>query len=128
MLVGGEVLILLGPEHAATIAKDGFSKEDVKKFLFQEARLPLDFIPAANWDSFRRMRPQAEEFFERRERLPVVDRWQDIQVAVAGGAGKHSVFIPTFGSTQSITRAIALKDGRPARSIKEFVSRKPEKK
>ena len=125
MLVGGEVLILLGPEHAATIAKDGFSKEDVKKFLFQEARLPLDFIPEANWDSFRRMRSHAEEFFKRRERLPVVDRWQDIQVAVAGGAGKHSVFIPTFGSTQSITKAIALKDGRPARSIKEFVSRKP---
>jgi hypothetical protein len=27
-------------------------------------------------------------------------------VVVAGGAGKHSVLIPTFGATRSVTRRI----------------------
>jgi hypothetical protein len=126
-LVGGEVFLLLGPEHAATIAGDGFSKEDVKKFLFQEARVPVEYIPAKSWDWFRQMRPQAQEFFEKGAPLPIVDQWQDIQVAVAGGAGKHSAFIPTFGSTKPITKAITLKDGRPVRSVKDFIAKRAVK-
>jgi hypothetical protein len=119
-LVGGEVLLLLGPEHAATIAGDGFSKEDVKKILFEEARIPLDRFPEPALKWIRIMRPRLQDLFEKRANLPLVDQWQDIQVAIAGGAGKHSAFIPTFGTTQSITKCIALRDGRPARSIKEF--------
>ncbi len=119
-LVGGEVLLLLGPEHAATIAADGFSKEDVKKFLYEEARVPVDHFPAVSWKWIGQMRPHLQDVFDKRGKLPLVDRWEEIQVVVAGGAGKHSAFIPTFGATKPITRAIALRDGRPARSIKEF--------
>ena len=38
---------------------------------------------------------------------PIARDWRDVMVVVAGGAGKHSVFIPTFGSTRSVTRRIA---------------------
>ncbi|HYB20811.1 MAG TPA: UGSC family (seleno)protein, partial [Thermodesulfobacteriota bacterium] len=106
-LVGGEVLLLLGPEHAATIAGDGFSKEDVKKFLFEKARVPLDWFPESALKWIRTMRPHLQDLFEKGAGLPLVDRWQDVQVAVAGGAGKHSAFIPTFGTTKSITQCIA---------------------
>src|SRR5262249_21542870 len=34
-------VVALGPEHAATIAADGFSKADVRRFLYETARLPL---------------------------------------------------------------------------------------
>jgi len=27
-------------------------------------------------------------------------------IVVAGGAGKHSVFVPTFGATRSVTQRI----------------------
>jgi hypothetical protein len=40
-------------------------------------------------------------------RIPVVRRWEDMVVMVAGGAGKHSSCVPTFGATRSITRALA---------------------
>ena len=66
------------------------------------------------------MRPQWAEAFEKKGKIPLVDRWEEIQIAVAGGAGKHSAFIPTFGATKPVTKAITLKDGRPVRSIKEF--------
>src|SRR5262249_42478404 len=33
--------VVLGPEHAATIAADGFTRADVQRFVFEHARLPL---------------------------------------------------------------------------------------
>jgi len=38
--------------------------------------------------------------------IPIARDWPDIMVIVAGGAGKHSVVIPTFGATRSVTRPI----------------------
>jgi hypothetical protein len=70
------------------------------------------------------MRPQWEEAFEKKGRIPLVDRWEEVQVAVAGGAGKHSAFIPTFGATKPVTKAVIRKDGQPVRSIKEFKEKK----
>lgn len=43
-ITGGELLLLLDLEHAAPIAGDGFSKEEVKKFLFEEARVPVEHV------------------------------------------------------------------------------------
>jgi len=123
-LTAGEFLLLLGPEHAATIAGDGFSKEDVKKFLYEEARVPVEHFPAVSWPWIRQMRPQWAEVIDKKGKIPLVDRWEEIQVAVAGGAGKHSAFIPTFGATKPVTKAVVRKDGRPIRSIKEFKEKK----
>src|SRR5205823_5367785 len=36
-----QLLIVLGPEHAATIAGDGFTRTDVQRYVFEHARLPL---------------------------------------------------------------------------------------
>jgi hypothetical protein len=51
-----------------------------------------------------------------RSLVPVVARPEDITVLVAGGPGKHSSFVPTFGITKSVTKKIAspeLVRGRP---------------
>ena len=36
-----EMLIVLGPEHAATIAAEGWSKPDVQQFSLEQARVPV---------------------------------------------------------------------------------------
>src|SRR5438874_12100775 len=36
-----QLLIVLGPEHAATIAADGLTRSDIQRYLFEHARLPL---------------------------------------------------------------------------------------
>ena len=97
----GEVLILLSPEHADTIAKSGFSKQDIKKWVFQRARVP--------YASFNKAQ-QRERFpdFGGKDIIPVVSTKENIMVAVAGGAGKHSKIIPTFGDTFSVTRQTPL--------------------
>jgi hypothetical protein len=38
--------------------------------------------------------------------LPIADKPEHIGIIVAGGPGTHSTFVPSFGNTRSVTRAI----------------------
>lgn len=116
-----EPLIAFGPEHAATIAKDGYSKADVKRYVFENATLPLGRFSQENID--RRFRVTFAERYgsgDKTLRVPMCQRAEDIMIIVAGGAGKHSMYIPTFGETRSVTRALKLADGTLARSVRAF--------
>lgn len=106
-----EMLIVLGPEHAATIAADGWSKQDVQKFIFEQARVPLK---RARHGGMWGMQDWPKWLDVRNEEtgIPVVRRWEDIVVIVAGGAGKHSSCVPTFGATRSVTRAVPERSSR----------------
>ena len=116
-----QTLIVMAPEHAKTVADGGFSKAAAKRFLHEHAQLP--------------MRRFSKENIERRLRVtwkdrlgaagldaPVymVQRPEDLLIAVIGGAGKHSAVIHTFGATRAVTRALKTRDGRLARSITDF--------
>jgi hypothetical protein len=95
----GEVLLVLGPEHASTIASSGFSKEDVKQFIFENARIrKREFSPRHQEDLF--------SHFEFDDFIPVAYEQRAIIVIVAGGAGKHSSFCPNFGTSVSVTKKI----------------------
>lgn len=102
-----EMLIVLGPEHAATIAADGWSKADVQKFLFEQARVPVQRARLGGMWGMHDW-PKWIDTQNDATLIPVVRSWQDMVVIVAGGAGKHSSCVPTFGATRSVTRAIAL--------------------
>jgi hypothetical protein len=102
----GEPILMLGPEHAATIAGDGFSKEKVKDFIFEHARLPLERLSQAHI-KYREKSPRRYGEFVNSKTIPVAKR-NDIIIMVVGGAGKHSCFIPTFGLNYSVTRSIPL--------------------
>jgi hypothetical protein len=104
--LGGEPLFLLGPEHAATVASSGWSKDDFKRKVWEDATVPLAHFARENIDRFATIYPEAF-----RDRPPgavarIARDWRDIMVVVAGGAGKHSALIPTFGATRSVTRRI----------------------
>lgn len=111
LLGAGWPLLSLGPEHAATIARDGFSKRQVKEFLFEHARFPLARLGAeyrAQQITHRGARDAPDTM------LPIVRSPEDISVIVVGGAGKHSCWQPTFGDgTHPTRRIIARRDGTP---------------
>ena len=114
-------LVVFGPEHAATVAAEGYSKADVQRFLFENARLPLGKFSPENID--RRFRVLFDARYANAkidDLIPVVQRPQDIAIIVLGGAGKHSAYIPSFGGTRSVTRALVRADGEFARSINEM--------
>ena len=109
-----EPLLILSPEHAATIAADGFSKDDVKKAVHEDARIPQGRFSRENIE--RRLWRRLGIRYKNRSPdtlVSIVQRWEDVMVMVAGGAGKHSMWVPTFGSTRSVTRPILKADGSP---------------
>lgn len=95
----GEVLLALCPEHAATIAGSGFSKQDVKHLLYEKARLPRSvFSPRQQELRFPDLKPD--------DLISVAYEENAILVIVAGGAGKHSAFCPNFGFGKFVTKQI----------------------
>jgi hypothetical protein len=110
-------IIAICPEYAALVARDGFSKSSAKRFLFEHARVPLErFTPGQ-----RKIVESWKEhcLVDGGSLLTVVEQPEDIVLMVAGGPGKHAVFLPVFDG-RAITRPIALRDGRPVDSIEEF--------
>ena len=96
---GGETLLAMGPEHAATIAGDGFSKDDIREWLNRHARIPLErYTQDTMLERFGHI-PDGP--------VPMVATPEDLAIIVLGGPGKHSSWVPTFGgATRSVTRAI----------------------
>jgi hypothetical protein len=104
--LGGEPLVILGPEHAATVANGGWSKADFKRALWERAQVPLSRFDSSNIERFAVIHPAGFKDRPPETRAPIAREWSDIMVVVAGGAGKHSVFVPTFGATRSVTLKI----------------------
>jgi hypothetical protein len=104
--LGGEPLVVLGPEHAATVAGGGWSKADFKRALWERARVPLSRFDPSNIERFAVIHPAGFKDRPPETLVPITREWSDIMVVVAGGAGKHSVLIPTFGATRSVTQRI----------------------
>ena len=114
-------VIVMGPEHAKTVADGGYSKADAKRFLQERATLPLWKFSKENIE--RRFRVTFKERYANATEeamVQAVQRAEDLIIAVIGGAGKHSAFIPTFGATRSVTRALKRRDGELARSVSEL--------
>jgi hypothetical protein len=114
-------VVALSPEHARTIAEFGFSKRDVKQYLFDHATIALgQFTPENIEERFRKREPARYANASLETRLTIVQDPDDLLVIVLGGLGKHSMYLPTFGATRAVTRALKLADGSFARSIEDL--------
>jgi hypothetical protein len=120
----GQPCVAFGPEHAQTVANGGFSKADVKKWLFDHVTLPLSRFSKETIE--RRFRRKLSEQYEDAPLDAPVRMFQkpeDLLVIVTGGAGKHSAYIPTFGNTRAVTRALKRANGELAKSIEDLKTR-----
>ena len=104
--LGGEPLVLLGPEHAATAASTGWSKDEFKRQVWEHSAVPLTRFAPENIARFETIYPKGFKDRPAGAVARVTRDWQDVMVVVAGGAGKHSALIPSFGATRSVTRRI----------------------
>jgi hypothetical protein len=119
MFMSQEALLVLGPEHAAIAARQGFDKQRVRQMLFEHARIPFEQIGQNNADVLGVWRGNCIEELDGRRTLRIVERPEDIVIVVAGGAGNHSASIPGWYS-RSVTLPIARADGTPIRSVAEL--------
>ena len=105
--LGGEPLVILGPEHAQTIAAAGWSKHDFKRAFWEGARVTLAAFSAENVERFAVIDPARFRDKPPNTWIHVAKTPADVMVVVAGGPGKHSAIVPTFGDTRSVTVPIA---------------------
>jgi len=104
--LGGEPLVVLGPEHARTFADSGWSKADVKRAIWERARVRLDRFSPENRQRFGVIDPERFRGRLLAEDVALCASPDDLMVIVAGGPGKHSAIIPTFRATRSVTVTI----------------------
>jgi len=108
LYVGGDHFVVFGPEHAQAVATSGFSREDVQRYLYEHARVSVDRISAQKLDELTSWGGYADQLERWGGRIPLARSAELIRVLVAGGAGKHSCWIPTFAVGYSQTRRIEL--------------------
>jgi hypothetical protein len=95
-----EFFVVLGPEHAATIAGAGWTRRDVQSCLYEMARLPARVLRGAF--AVTQFRPWLASLDDD-DPMPITDHPDNVRVLVAGGPGKHSCVIPSWGMTRSVT-------------------------
>ena len=89
--------VVFGPEHAQTVHRDGFTIKDIQQKLYEDSAVDINRVSRENQINYEQDRDQ----------MPINGKYyltrtpEDIQVLVAGGPGKHSAVIPTFGFTEA---------------------------
>jgi len=101
-----QLLIVLGPEHAQTIANDGFSRSDVQRFVFEHARLPLRTLKLGGMWGIQDWPRWMNAVTDDDALLPQVPSPEDVMVMVAGGPGKHSAVVPNCTFSRAVSRPI----------------------
>jgi hypothetical protein len=111
--VPGEILIIMGTEHANMLADQKWDKQDVKEYIHENASVPADL-------GDRGGRKLNEKWIDDGD-VKITRNPDDVVLVVAGGFGRHSMIAHSFGkSSESITLNISLVDGTAISSVLDF--------
>ena len=100
-------LLIISPEHAHTLDRDGFTKAVIRDMIFERARIPLSRFAERTVKGLHHRRSRWFEQVGDANHIGVADSPADVHIIVAGGAGIHSLFVPTGFSHGMITRKIS---------------------
>ena len=101
-----QLLVVLGPEHAATIAADGFTRADIQRFVFEHARLPLGRLKQGGMYGIHDWPLWMQKVTDEAVLLPRVPSADDVLVMVGGGPGKHSAVVPNCTFSRAVSRVV----------------------
>jgi len=109
----GQPVLILGPQHARLMANGGYSKADVKRFIWERGRVPFGYFPRGNLTNFSEDYLKFYADVDPGYGVPIAAKPEDIVIAVMGGTGTHSLSVQTQLACQTITVPISRKDGSP---------------
>ena len=99
----GEMLLLLCPDFAYKIARDGLSVADVQRMLHELTLTPIERWHRNHWKKME------ERGYVENGKVPLCARPEQFLIAVAGGeSGHHALNFCTFGLTWSVSQAFEL--------------------
>ncbi len=96
-MFGGHPLLILCPEHAAILERDGWTLEAFRQHLYDSTKIPFgEFLPK---NREMTIAPRQHEFarLDLDTLIPMTEKASDILICVAGGPSMHSTFVPSFG-------------------------------
>jgi hypothetical protein len=109
--IPGWMALILAPQHARIIARDGWGAGELAQFLFREARNSLERLRVAGeFDENRTLAHFARfgAIDDPAAAMPVIDGPEKLIVAVAGGdSGGFSALVPTWPASTPQFREIA---------------------
>ena len=95
----GEVLLLLCPDFAHKIARDGLSIADAQRLLWEGTRTPIERWHRNHW------RQLEERGYVEDGVVPLCAAPEQFLIAVAGGeSGHHALYFCSFGLTWSVSK------------------------
>ncbi len=97
----GPCFVVVGPEHAQTLHRDGWTPKAIQEALYERSRVAVSRISKENIASWAGQGRHPIDGHYYLGRTP-----DDIHIVVAGGAGKHSVYISSFGNTAASSQRI----------------------
>ena len=99
-----QYILILAGEHLRVMAKEGWSKDDIKRFCFENTQITIADLKRMN------LRPGEITPEDETGMFTLVTSPEDFLVVAAGGpAGAFSAFIPGWGgkrATESVTKEI----------------------
>jgi hypothetical protein len=99
----GHCAVVLGPEHATTIAKHGWKRNDIKNYLWMNSGNTFGEVSFNH--RYGKVYNRSLPAWYKREpdsRIPIVPSAENIHLFVIGGeAGRFSAFIPGWGHMTS---------------------------
>lgn len=102
---GVPVVVCFGPEHAFEIARAGYSKREVREYLFEHCRLPVGVLRGRGyyapgcWSGLNECDDNAL--------VPMVSTPDHFWTVVAGGDGRHSAWMAAWNVCEGATEAVA---------------------
>jgi len=109
----GDTLVVLSPEHARTLADDGWDKPRMRQYLWERCQLPVrELIPDDEWGEGlpESVRARFADPAHDDTRIPKFRSPDNLVILVAGGtAGRFSAVIPGFtfpGGSQLVIEKI----------------------
>lgn len=99
-------LLVLGPEHAGLLAKEGYTRKQVQSEIFDHARIEMSRLPRTAQERLQTRRKRWFELTGITDQIGVADRAEDVHLVVAGAPGIHSQFVSTAFSKQPVTKII----------------------
>jgi hypothetical protein len=99
----GDMLLLLCPDFAHKIARDGITVPEMQRMLLEWTRAPIARWHRAHWPKLE-ARGYVEDGL-----VPLAARPEQFLIAVAGGeSGHHALYFCTFGLTWSVSKPFSL--------------------
>ena len=97
---------MLSPEHAQVFKQGGFSKIEVKRRLWEQTKMRAGRMAVRDFEWAQNSRRAELGEITPDTLLPITTSPSTFGIIVAGGPGTHSLYIPGFGNSRSVTREV----------------------